>query len=288
MKNIVKRPFRELCDFYTVYRFMVKNFAVDCRNGCYPPLFEYALATPWSDNSQNHRFAIWEEGDETVAVCWYEGGIGEAFFNVSDGYGFLIPEMIAHAEERLRDKQGKLQIKIFASQKMVLEEAFKQGYQIVYGDKQGILSFNEVRLDYSLPVGYVFEEPKQCNMEKLVDMTWRGFDNTGEPFGGVERDYHTNAAPNATPELGVVVKTLDGEYVCYAGMWWVPENKLAYLEPLCTVPAHRGRGLARAALSEMYRKMSALGATHMTGGANEFYFKIGYREGYELLTLEKY
>ncbi len=287
MTNIVKRPYRELCDFFKVYNFMLKNFELDCKNGCYPPFFEYSLVTPWSDNSQNHRFAIWEDNNEVVAVCWYEGGIGEAFFNVSDDYSFLIPEMIEHAEKRLRDDNGKLQLKVFASQKCVLEEAVRNGYQIVFCDKQGLLDFNEVELNYPLPPGYSFEIHGQCDMEKLVDMTWRGFDNSGEPQGGVERDYHTEAAPNATPELDVIIKTDTGEYVCYAGMWWVPKNKLAYLEPLCTVPEHRGKGLARAALSEMYRRVSNLGATHMTGGANEFYFKIGYKKGYELLYLEK-
>lgn len=59
-------------------------------------------------------------------------------------------------------------------------------------------------------------------------------------------------------------------------MWWVPENGLAYMEPLCTVPEHRRRGLARAALSALYHRMKPLGATHMTGGANGFYKKIGY------------
>lgn len=287
MEKVIKRPFRELCDFYEVYHFMRRNFALDCRNGCYAPFFEYSLATPWSDNSQNHRFAIWEDRGEAAAVCWYEGGIGEAYFNVSEAYSFLIPEMLEHAEERLRDSQGKLQLKVFASQKKVLEEAARRGYQVVYGEKQGLLDFSKVKLDYALPAGYSFETVRPYDMEKLVDMTWRGFDNTGEPYGGVERDRHTNAAPNATPELGVVVKTQAGEYVCYAGMWWVPENKLAYLEPLCTVPEHRGRGLARAALTEMYRRMSGLGATHMTGGANGFYYMIGYEAGCELLSLEK-
>lgn len=40
---------------------------------------------------------------------------------------------------------------------------------------------------------------------------------------------------------------------------------------------YRNRGLAAAALSEMYRKTKKLGATHMTGGDNEFYKKIGYK-----------
>lgn len=138
-----------------------------------------------------------------------------------------------------------------------------------------------------MPEGYLFEPVEDCDAEKLVHMTWRGFDNEGEPVSNVESDLHTEAAPNATPELDVIIKTEDGEYVCYAGMWWVPENKLAYLEPLCTVPEHRGKGLARAALSELYRKTSQLGAAYMSGGTNEFYYKIGYKKGY-LLYLEKF
>lgn len=78
-------------------------------------------------------------------------------------------------------------------------------------------------------------------------------------------------------DLAVIIADEKGEYVCYAGMWWTPENKLAYMEPLCTIPEYRHRGLASAALSELYRRTKALGATHMTGGANDFYKAIGYK-----------
>ncbi len=36
-------------------------------------------------------------------------------------------------------------------------------------------------------------------------------------------------------------------------------NGIAYLEPLCTIPEYRGRGLAAAALSEIYRRTKKLG-----------------------------
>lgn len=64
-------------------------------------------------------------------------------------------------------------------------------------------------------------------------------------------------------------------------------NKLAYMEPLCTVPAYQKKGLAAAALSEMYRRTKALGATHMTGGTNPFYTKIGYEKVVEWTYWEK-
>jgi predicted N-acetyltransferase YhbS len=59
-------------------------------------------------------------------------------------------------------------------------------------------------------------------------------------------------------------------------MWWVPENRLAYMEPLCTVPEHRGKGLAAAALSMHVRRLRPLGARLMTGGGSPFYARIGY------------
>lgn len=49
------------------------------------------------------------------------------------------------------------------------------------------------------------------------------------------------------------------------------------MEPLCTVPEYRRKGLAAAALAELYRRMKPLGATHMTGGDNPFYKAIGYQ-----------
>jgi len=74
----------------------------------------------------------------------------------------------------------------------------------------------------------------------------------------------------------VVIENDAGEYVCYAGMWWTPDNHLAYMEPLCTVPEYRNMGLASAALTEHYRRLKLLGATHMTGGSNPFYEKLGF------------
>lgn len=287
MKNIVKRQYRELCDFPKVYDFMVKNYTIDCKNGSYAPFFEYSLATPWFDNFQNHRFAIWEDNGEVAAFCWCESRLGQVFFNLSEGYEFLIPQMIEHANERLRADDGKLQLMVYASQKALLEEAQKQGYKEVWREECGILDFTKKKLDVPLPEGYVFEDSDKIDMQKLTDMCWRGFDNEGEPVGGVERDYHLIAAPHATPELDVLIKTLDGEYVCFAGMWWVPENKLAYLEPLCTVPEYRHKGLASAALSELQRRTSELGATYMTGGDNECYSKIGFEKELITLYLEK-
>lgn len=84
-------------------------------------------------------------------------------------------------------------------------------------------------------------------------------------------------APHATYEYTTIIADENEDYVCFAGMWWVQENKLAYLEPLCTVPEHQHKGLAAAVLSRYDRIFRPLGAEIMTGGGSEFYKNIGYQ-----------
>ena len=276
MDNIARRPYRSLVDFSEVYQFLLGNYSVDWKRGAPAPFFEYAQVLYWTDKTQNHRNAVWETNGKIVAFCWYANAIGEAYFNVSDGYESLIPEMMDYAEERLSKEDGSLELKLSMSQEAVLEEAHRRGYKKVDEWTEGIYNFARGPLHYPLPEGFSFEEPGKLDMRKMIEASWRGFDHDTEPEGGVERGYHLIAAPHATPELDVIVKNAQGEYVCYAGMWLVPENKLAYLEPLCTVPEYRRMGLASAALSELYRRTVVTGATHMTGGAHPFYLSIGY------------
>ena len=94
-------------------------------------------------------------------------------------------------------------------------------------------------------------------------------------------------SPHSTHEYDVVIADENGEYACFSGMWWIPQNKLAYMEPLCTSPEHRRKGLAAAALTRHYRRMKALGATHMSGGEDPFYEKIGYGNGYHFSFWKK-
>ena len=94
-------------------------------------------------------------------------------------------------------------------------------------------------------------------------------------------------SPHATYDYTVIIADENEEYVCFSGMWWVPENKLAYMEPLGTVPSHQHKGLAAAALSRHDQVMRELGAEIMTGGGNPFYKKIGYQNEKKLLHMKK-
>ncbi|HCX63556.1 GNAT family N-acetyltransferase [Sedimentibacter sp.] len=277
MKNITKRPFMILSDFLAVYKFMIDIYEKDWRNGVPAPFLEYALSSGWADKTMSHRNTIWEDDGRIVGFCFYESHIGEVFFSLRPGYEEISSEMVIHAQKYLIDKDGNLRLNIFKGQNAVTKAAADEGFKQDGEHVDMIFDFSK-QLDYKLPDGLSFVEPGNFDMEKMLICCWKGFDHEKEgPWDGdVDDGYHLYTSPHATPKYPVAIQNEAGDYVCWAGMWWTPENKLAYMEPLCTVPEYRGKGLAAAALSEMYRRMKTLGATHMTGGGSQFYSSIGY------------
>lgn len=282
MKNIITRQFSVLGDCGKIYQFMLDIYERDWRNGVPAPFFEYAYASfaYWMDITYSYKNRIWEENGEIVAFCFYEAPVTDIYFCLKPGYEELASEMIAYADEHMPVKNEKIQLVLFGGQDALKKAAEEMGYCQVWERMDMQFDFED-ELDYPLPEGFHFVEPGEYDMAKGSKCCWKGFDheqNEGPWDHQYEQsNYLLEVAPHATPKLAVTIADEKGEYACYAGMWWTPENKLAYMEPLCTIPEYRNRGVAAAALSELYRRMKKLGATHMTGGDNEFYKKIGYK-----------
>ena len=282
MKNITTRQFSVLADCGRIYQFMLNIYERDWRNGVAAPFFEYAFSSfsGWMDISYSYKNRIWEDNGEVVGFCFYENPITDIYFSLRPGYEELAPEMIAYADEHMPYKGKKIQFILFGGQLALINAAEQMGYHQVYEETNMQFDFEDM-LDYPLPEGFHFVKPDEYDMAKISKCCWKGFDH--EESEGLwnnqneQSNYLIQVAPHATTELAVVIADKEDEYACLAGMWWTPENKLAYMEPLCTIPEYRNRGLASAALSELYRRMKKLGATHMTGGTNEFYKKIGYK-----------
>lgn len=278
MKNITCRNFRILCDFMDVRKFMVEIYARDWRNGVPAPFLEYALSSDWMNTSLTHRYRIWEEDGRIVALVFYENPVSDIYFSLRPGYEELAGEMVAYAASDMPRADEKQKLVLFEGQKAVMDAAERAGYKRCGGYCDRVYDFDKP-LEYPLPEGFHFVEPGKMEPGKIAKCCWKGFDHEQEegPWNGEQESVRRiMSAPHATLSLPVAVANEQEEYVCYAGMWWTPENHLAYMEPLCTVPAYRGRGLASAALSELYRRTKPLGATHMTGGGNPFYEKIGF------------
>ena len=282
MKNITTRQFSVLADCGKIYQFMLDIYERDWRNGVPAPFFEYAFSSfaSWMDITYSYKNRIWEDNGQIVAFCFYEAPVTDIYFSLKPGYEELAPEMIAYADAHMPIKGEKIQLILFGGQDELMKAAMRMGYHQISEAMDMQFDFEET-LDYPLPKGFHFVKPEEYDMAKGNKCCWKGFDHEQSEgtwnYQYEQNDYLLQIAPHATWEHAVAIADEEGEYACYAGMWWTPENKLAYMEPLCTIPEYRNRGLASAALSELYRRMKQLGVTHMTGGMNEFYKKIGYK-----------
>lgn len=252
MRGITSRDFRILCDFMDVRKFMVEVYERDWRNGVPAPFLEYALSSSWMDTSLTHRFRIWEEEGRIVAFVFYENPMSDIYFSLRPGYEELAEEMVDYAGRYMPKKDGKQKLVLFEGQKAVMDAAGKAGYVRGGGYNERVYDFGK-SLDYSLPEGFHFVEPGEAEAGKIAECCWKGFDHEQEegPWDGNDEDVRRcMTTPHATPLYPVAIANEQQEYVCFAGMWWTPENHLAYMEPLCTVPRYRGKGLASAAQGE--------------------------------------
>lgn len=276
------RQYRYLTDFTTVYDFLIDIYERDWRNGVPAPFLEYALSSTWMDKRYLHRNRLWFDDDQVAAFVFTESEPFKIFFSLRPGYESLAEEMVSYAENHMITQNGKQHFILFKGQQALTDVVRNRGYQKTGGHIDLIYDFEQNGpLAFPLPSGYRFVKNAELDQEKILRCLWKGFNHEEEegPWdaGHMDDAYLLMTAPHYTPQYPAVIEEeKTGDYVCFAGMWWTPQNHLAYMEPLATVPEHRRKGLAAAALSELYRRMKPLGATHMTGGANKFYAKIGY------------
>lgn len=303
--NIKTKQFQILTDINLVWNFMTDIYDPYFANGVAAPFFEYALTSKWMDKEYLHLNRLWMAGDIVVGFVFTEAVVTSVFFNLRPGYEGLADEMVEYAQNSFPDLGGERELVIFSGQEALIRAAEKEGYKVSYENADFLFDFRKSGLSYDLPEGFHFVDPFKCDLLKLAKCTWNGF-NTEElgPFKNwnipdSETPWNPHKAytgvvnsavappPHATHEYNVIIADENEDYVCFSGMWWVPENKLAYMEPLCTVPEYRRRGLAAAALTQHYRRLKVLGAEYMTGGGDDFYRKVGYGEGIHWLHWKK-
>ena len=303
--EIRTKQFQILTDIELVWQLMTDVYDHELSNGPAAPFFEYAVISSWMDKDYLRLNRFWLDGDLPVAFVFYEQPVTSTFFVLRSGYEFLAGEMIAYAETAYPKLDEPRELNLLSGQTALIAEARKRGYEVVYEEPDRYFDFRKGKLDYPLPEGYHFVEARQSDPLKSARCLWEGF-NSAElgPFvdweiptkaGGLSpHELYQNVlcasvspSPHATYDYTVIIADREENYVCFSGMWWVPANRLAYMEPLCTVPAHQHKGLAAAALSRHDQVMRALGAEVMTGGGNEFYRKIGYQGVHCWLHMKK-
>lgn len=160
------------------------------------------------------------------------------------------------------------------------------GWKIQYSEKilQKDLSGD---VSYRMPNGFRISSPDEAIQNQQWRMViHRGFDNEGEPAEvgkeGIEAEKHLE-----NPEYIKVFAVRGGEYTAHCGMWY-DGGDTAYIEPVATVPEHRGKGLGKAVVFEAMSRAKKCGAKRaVVLSEQEFYFRIGMTVSSEIGTWVK-
>lgn len=243
--------------------------------------WEYGHTHPSFEHTLTHRFGLWEDDGELVGVTCYESGLGECFISVSDDYRNLLPGMLECAEQELSQvKNGKKSLAVWTTDQEHEKHQLliSKGYNKVKVIPVKIFNYQNEFPEVVCPEGFtVISLEDENDIKKINACLWRGFNHGDEPDDDLDCRLLMQSGPNFSKALTTVIKALDGEYACFAGMWLNENNQYAYLEPLATIPKYRKLGLGKLALVEGMKKTKAFGAKYCFGGTVEFYKRVGFK-----------
>ena len=285
--KIVSRAYDKTVDFHRVMRFLRETFTeTGSLHNWMPPRFEGS-----SDNMASGT-RLWEEVDglspSIVAMANPESAF-VYFIQINPDYshleGEIIDWIIEHCDSTRPDNKP-LRVSIVALEDNPIREAALQEHGFEKGPIYGILRLRPVNYpipDYPLPEGYSIRAVKSEDFEEIATAIRKVFGH-GEWFTGSTLE-KTAQASFYVEDLDLAVTTPDGAIVSFCTFRVDPESRITELEPMGTLSEYRRKGLAKALLTEGFRRLKAINPTLLyiggaadTPEANRLYTVTGFNE----------
>jgi GNAT superfamily N-acetyltransferase len=292
------RRYKAPDDFKKIGDFLIENYRPGNRDGNFlQPAWEYMHGHPWTDEKSFDRIGVWEDSGRIAGVVHFEILLGEAFFEIHPRYPHLKQDMLEYAEKNLYGKtpDGRRYLKTFINdydkefEALVKSNGYTKDDALARPATQ--LPISNPFPPISLPEGFLLKSLAEDNdLEKLDRVVYRGFNHGDEPpaidYAGRKK---MQSVPNFRKDLNIIVVAPDGNYAAYAGLWFESNNKYAYVEPVCTDPSYRLRGLGKAAMLEGIRRCGELGASvAYVGSVFPIYLSIGFKKLFTCNCWTKY
>lgn len=287
--SISFRTYQSPEDYQRISEFLIANHQPGNRDGNWiEPAWEYMHGHPYLHPQYLHRIGIWEDQGEIVAVAQFESLPGEAFFQFRSGYECLRVEMLDYAEKALispEEENSSHRLDAFVNDidKPFTELVQARGYEHnPEGDRPIAMfvipdPFPEITLPPGFRLVSLEDEPDWGKVHRVM---WRGFNHPGEPDMSSEELEDRRKmfdTPTARRDLKIALAAPDGAFVAFCGMFYQPQGRFAYVEPVATDPDYRRMGLGKAAVLEGIRRCAFLGASHAYVGSDQpFYLALGF------------
>lgn len=273
-------------DYYKkISAFLIRHYQPANRDDNWvEPEWEYMHGHPYLQEEHLEKIGIWEDDGEIVAAVHYEWRLGEAFFQFKPGYRSLQGELLKYAEKNLAAEDGTLHVYVHDRDAVFTALVQDQGYVHVPEEDRPMahLVIPDPFPEITLPEGYqllsLADEPDWAKVHKVM---YQGF-NHGDVGEITQEDMDMRRdmfdTVTARRDLKVVVKAPNGDFVSMCGMFYQPEGRYGYVEPVATNPDYRRMGLGKAAVLEGIRRCAELGAVEAFVGSNQlFYQALGFK-----------
>lgn len=242
--------------------------------------FEWMYEHPEFDKSAKSSIGLWKEGGKVVGAAIYDMYFGEAFCAALPEHQDLYPEILDYAFKELSD-EGGLGIAVCDESKGELEAAEKAGFAPAE-QTETIMSISlELPFDSKLPEGYELAElDQEKDIYALMWLFRQGFDH-GSDRAEFEKSEDLTPHPRVhfNKSLSLAAVPVGGEPAAYCSLWYSEKTDYAYVEPVCTLPSCRGKGLAKALIYEALNRAAALGAKKAYVISDmDFYKKLGFEK----------
>lgn len=245
--------------------------------------WEWMYFHPDFDISISDKIGLWYSDDKIVGTAIFDHYLGEAFFAVKKGYEELKKEIICYMIENFSDENG-LGIAVNDNDNKTIELMLSCGFSPCE-QSENILDMSLDEADLSFNIN---DDIKLCCLDIKNDLykhhrlLWKGFDHEGKPpvdEDTIKKQSRMLSACNLNTGLHITAVNEKSEYVAYCGLWYDNKTDYVYVEPVCTIPEYRNKGLAKAVINEALIRAYNMGVkSAYVISDSEFYKRIGFRQ----------
>lgn len=247
--------------------------------------FDWMMAHSYLDVEMLSRNALFRnENGELVGAVMYDTSFNDRWYilhSISDEN--LLEQMIEYVT---KTDVGTATIKANLNDTMLCKLLENAGFEKQHSES--VLQIDLSRnLSFQLPQGFYLNAPdSEIDNWQWKLVIYHGFDHEGIPQESSEEV----AKAEKHLEISEYIKIFaikDGEYVAHCGVWYNGGNT-AYIEPVVTVPEHRGKGLGKAVVYEAINRAKEQGAKRaIVLSDQEFYLHLGMIKSSEVSTWVK-
>ncbi len=229
------------------------------------------------------KIGLWFLDEKLIALATYNHYLGEGFFATKEGFDELQKEVLEYAINNFSDENGlgiAINDKDGKTLKLLKDNKFLRNEQT---ENILELKLDEVNFNLEPITGITLESIDiEKDLYKHHKLLWKGFNHEGQaPLDEytINKQKLMLSAPHLNPLLHVVAKNKCNEYVAYCGLWFNDKTDYVYVEPVCTIPEYRNKGIARMVLMESLKRAYSLGAKKAyVISDSDFYKSLGFKQ----------